>query len=424
MGTDLGVTERDPGVAGEVVAAAPRRAPRVSRRRLLSRLARGLLAGGAILATGPSRALAQPFEPFWVQAHVFTELWSGPDRTALSFGIVPRWSYFTVVAPGPGARLYVWSPYSGNYAYVDASAVGPVGPPPAEALARPLSRWIANDLPTTLWSGRDQGAIPLGQIAKSTAFEILGLGESRLRVRDPRTDGHAYLDAAVVNRIDPPSGPLRPTGRWWGTVGAPEANVRAAAMAAADALGEVEKLTPVVVQGWVAGEEVLPDQPTWARLADDVFIYSPLLRPAPIEHPPTPPANAPRDGRWIDANLTHQVAVAYDGVEPVYLARFSSGRPGWETSTGVFRITRRVANETMDSSSLLGIDAARASYRIQGIKWTQYFTADGQAIHHNYWRDPDLFGIPSSHGCLGMLEPDARWFWDWASTGTPLVIHD
>jgi hypothetical protein len=33
---------------------------------------------------------------------------------------------------------------------------------------------------------------------------------------------------------------------------------------------------------------------------------------------------------------------------------------------------------------------------------TQYFTNDGQAIHENFWRDPALFGIPSSHGCLGI----------------------
>lgn len=423
MGTDSGVTGRDRSVATAAVVTSPRRLPRVNRRGLLGRLARGLLAGGVVLAAGPRRALAQSFEPYWVQAHAFTELWSGPDQTAQSFGPVPRWSYFTAVAPGVGGRLYVWSPYSGNYAYVDASVVGPVDPPPGEALARPPSRWIANDLLTTLWSGRDSSAVPLGRVAQATAFEILSVSESRLRVRDPRTGGHAYLDAAAVNGIDPPSGPLPLPDRWWGTVGAPEANVRAAAMAGADALGEVGERTPVVVQGWVAGEEVLPDQPTWAQLADGVFIYSPLLRPAPIERPPTPPANAPRGRRWIDANLTHQVAVAYDGVEPVYLARFSSGRPGWETSTGVFPITRRVANETMDSSTLLGRDAARASYRIQGIKWTQYFTADGQAIHHNYWRDPALFGMPASHGCLGMLEPDARWFWDWASIGTPLVIH-
>jgi lipoprotein-anchoring transpeptidase ErfK/SrfK len=118
------------------------------------------------------------------------------------------------------------------------------------------------------------------------------------------------------------------------------------------------------------------------------------------------------------------VAVAYDGRTPVFRARYSSGRPSWETSSGRFPVIRRVEKETMDSATLLGMDADRANYRVEDIKWTQYFTDDGQAIHHNYWRDPALFGIPSSHGCLGMLESDAKWFWDWTTIGTPLVNHN
>ena len=77
----------------------------------------------------------------------------------------------------------------------------------------------------------------------------------------------------------------------------------------------------------------------------------------------------------------------------------------------------------LDSASLLGQDASRASYRIENIRWTQYFTNDGQAIHENFWRDPKLFGIPSSHGCLGLGADDARWFWEWAARGTPLSAH-
>lgn len=172
----------NPGGASEAATTSPRRVPRASRR-LLSRLARGLLTAGALVAARPG----QVPEPSWVQTHIFTELWSGPDQSAISFRIVLRWSYFTVVAPRTGSRLYVWNSYSGNNACIDASAVGPVDPPSAEALARTLSRWITNDLPTTLWAGRDSGEVPLGQIPRSSAFKILGLTDSRLRVRDPRT---------------------------------------------------------------------------------------------------------------------------------------------------------------------------------------------------------------------------------------------
>lgn len=396
---------------------------RTGRRDLLARLSRGFLAAGILTAAAPLRAFGEVFEPFWVQAHRFTELWSATGADARSFGPLPRWSYLKVVASGAGSRLHVWVPYTKNYAYVDASAVGPVGAPSAAALAQPPSSWVASRLPTVLWSRHDSRAVPLGQIGHGNAFELLAVAGPRLRVRDPRTDGELYLDAATVDRIDPPSGSPHAPDTWWGAIGSEEANIRSAPDPGGELRGEVEHRTPVTVRRWVAGQEVLPDQPTWAELDDDAYVYSPLLRPAPIIQPPAPPKGTPVAGRWIDANLTHQVAVAYEGVAPMFLARFSSGRPGWETSTGVFPIARRVANETMDSSSLLGIDAGRASYRLQDIKWTQYFTSDGQAIHHNYWRDPALIGVPSSHGCLGMLESDARWLWEWASIGTLLVIH-
>jgi hypothetical protein len=78
---------------------------------------------------------AQPtpaFEPFWVKNHRLTEMWSGPtDATGVvSFGTTSRqFCSFQVVLPPTGPRLYVFNPYSRNYFWIDASAIGPVGPP-------------------------------------------------------------------------------------------------------------------------------------------------------------------------------------------------------------------------------------------------------------------------------------------------------
>ena len=54
---------------------------------------------------------------------------------------------------------------------------------------------------------------------------------------------------------------------------------------------------------------------------------------------------------------------------------------------------------------------------------SRYFTQLGDAVHTNYWKAKDQFGIPTSHGRIGMLEPDARWVWNFATVGTPLVMH-
>ncbi len=83
----------------------------------------------------PSSAPAAPqpgapaFQSFWVENFVPTPLWSGPDQRAASFGLQPQFSSFLVVQPQTGPRLYVFNPRSHNYAYLDAAAAGPSGPP-------------------------------------------------------------------------------------------------------------------------------------------------------------------------------------------------------------------------------------------------------------------------------------------------------
>jgi hypothetical protein len=73
-----------------------------------------------------------PFEPFWVQNHRITELWSGPSSQpdTVSFGATSgQFCSFLVVLPPEGERLYVFNPYSQNYLWIDAADVGPAGPP-------------------------------------------------------------------------------------------------------------------------------------------------------------------------------------------------------------------------------------------------------------------------------------------------------
>jgi len=73
-----------------------------------------------------------PFEPFWVQNHRITEMWSGPSRQpdTISFGATSgQFCSFLVVQPPEGERLYVLNPYSQNYFWIDAADVGPSGPP-------------------------------------------------------------------------------------------------------------------------------------------------------------------------------------------------------------------------------------------------------------------------------------------------------
>ena len=220
-----------------------------------------------------------------------------------------------------------------------------------------------------------------------------------------------------------------PSGRGWrGTTGQ-AAYVRAAPSRSGPPGGELAAGQPVEITRWVSGEEVEKQNNVWAGLPSGLFIYSAVLRRAPLETEPELPADAPTTGRWIDVNLTQQVATAYDGRTPLMSVLISSGRPDWPTPAGLRRVGRRIAKETMVSASLRGLrlgpdGRGGASYRIENVRFTQYFTNDGAEIHENTWRRPALFGIPGSHGCIGMLPVDAAWFWEFATHGTPLLVHD
>jgi lipoprotein-anchoring transpeptidase ErfK/SrfK len=367
----------------------------------------------------------------WVQALTPIPLWSGPDDQALQLATATRWDYFLIVQPQTGPRLYVMVARTNDYAWVDALSVGPSGPPPPgwpppnqpPPTADLSIGWVATATDTGLWADAN-GVLFLGLAPAYTAFrQVEPQTGSRLHVQDPYSGADAWLDAASVGPIDPPSQVGTP-GRWWGISYVDGANLRGQPSTRADSLGTLPSGLPLVVSGWAAGEEVVPDNPTWAVLNGSTYLYSSVLRPVALPSAPPPPDSASSyRGRWIDLNLTQQVVVAYEGQNPVRLARTSTGRPGWETGAGTFAIQRRVQNETMDSSSLIGLDAQRASYKVENVRWTQYFTSDGKALHENYWKPRDEFGIPSSHGCAGLVAEDALYFWNWADIGVPVVAH-
>lgn len=129
------------------------------------------------------------------------------------------------------------------------------------------------------------------------------------------------------------------------------------------------------------------------------------------------------EGHWIEVDLSNHTATAWDGDTAVYTAPVSAGRPGWETGTGVYTVYYRVYNETMDSSTIGIPNGAPGGYYLPNVMYTQYFNG-GQALHGNYWADPSVFGNDNtSHGCVGMSDGDAAYFWSFADVGTPVEIH-
>jgi lipoprotein-anchoring transpeptidase ErfK/SrfK len=160
------------------------------------------------------------------------------------------------------------------------------------------------------------------------------------------------------------------------------------------------------------------DTPTATPTATNTPL--PTATPIPPPDPPAIPGPEVSGERWVLVDLASQTASAMVGESVYYTALVTTGKDGWNTPPGEFRILYRVENETMTSAAI----GAEEYYVLEDVLYTQYFTNRGHALHLNYWREPYYFGnIRSSHGCVGMRLEDAEFFWNFATHGTRVVIR-
>ena len=235
-------------------------------------------------------------------------------------------------------------------------------------------------------------------------------------------DGFAGWVFAEYLKAPPPL-PQRSLAEWnadvWQGAALGETNVRAQPTTKSRIVEELVYGDPVEVVAWVKGEEVYEGADLWAQIGPNRYVYGRNVgRNAPVVAPPLPP-DAPTVGKWIDVDLTQQIMTAYEGRDPVRIVETTTGMAGWETPPGFYTILSRVANETMTSGAI----GAEHYFKLEDVLFTQYFTERGHAIHFAWWRTPETIGRPGSHGCLNLLLDDARFFWDWATIGTPIYIH-
>ncbi len=137
---------------------------------------------------------------------------------------------------------------------------------------------------------------------------------------------------------------------------------------------------------------------------------------------PPPGVTFGEDERWILVNTATQRAVAFIGAQPQRVALVTTGAPGWVTPWGEYSIYARVENETMDSTTLGIPRDSPDGWYVDNVLFTQHFNGP-VTIHYNYWRPESYFGnVASSHGCVGMRYNDAKFFWDFATIGTRVVV--
>ncbi len=114
--------------------------------------------------------------------------------------------------------------------------------------------------------------------------------------------------------------------------------------------------------------------------------------------------------RWIEINLSTQRLIAWEGENPVYAVIISTGKKATPTLPGVFSVYSQRRLDRMRG----------ADYDVPDVPYAMYYDR-GYAIHGAYWHN--RFGTPVSHGCINVAVDHAQWLFDWASVGTPVVIH-
>ncbi|MDF5716783.1 MAG: L,D-transpeptidase [Rhizonema sp. NSF051] len=113
--------------------------------------------------------------------------------------------------------------------------------------------------------------------------------------------------------------------------------------------------------------------------------------------------------RWIQINLSTQKLIAWEGEKSVYAVVISTGKKQTPTLTGIFEIQSKQKSSRMKGDE----------YDIPDVPYTMYYSGS-YAIHGAYWHHN--FGTRISHGCVNLAPNHAKWLFNWASVGTPVII--
>lgn len=164
----------------------------------------------------------------------------------------------------------------------------------------------------------------------------------------------------------------------------------------------LKKYDLVVVQ-----EKKMVAGAVWYQIAPYQWVHSDYLRDL---IPGTRPEDVAPEEKWIEVNLASQTIYAHRGDTPIYASLVSSGRPGFETVTKLFRPWSKLSRLPMSGRRF----ALR--YELADVPWVIFFVRD-YALHGAYWHDN--FGTVQSAGCVNLSIFDSHWFFHWSEPELP-----
>ncbi|MCQ4120137.1 L,D-transpeptidase [Rhodococcus tibetensis] len=119
---------------------------------------------------------------------------------------------------------------------------------------------------------------------------------------------------------------------------------------------------------------------------------------------------------------THQFTVSIND-RVVQTMPTSMGKPGYETPLGTFPVLEKFRDMVMDSSTYgVPIDSPEG-YRLY-VEYATRITWGGIFIHGAPWSVASQGHENVSHGCINLSIENARWFYDNAKIGDPVIVTD
>lgn len=182
-------------------------------------------------------------------------------------------------------------------------------------------------------------------------------------------------------------------------------------------LTEADGSTQVFIAG-VNGIDVINKSGVATEVAANLLSGGGFSYSLPVRTTPFQVVKTGSYPKWIEVDLTNKKLYAYEYTNLVNTFLVSAGAPATPTVTGQYSIYAKYDQQDMQGENVDG-----SSYFQPHVPWVNYFYKD-YAIHGNYWRPLSYFGnINSSHGCVGLIDDQAEWIYDWAPIGTPVVVH-
>jgi hypothetical protein len=150
----------------------------------------------------------------------------------------------------------------------------------------------------------------------------------------------------------------------------------------------------------------LRDGLTWSGVNWARAKHLRIIPPAELE-----PLSPQVQDKRILIELSRQWLTCFEGQDPVFETRLSSGMPGMVTPAGAHRVLQKAHTTRMIGG------VGQGYYDLPGIGFVTYFTPKGVAIHGTYWHND--YGRQRSHGCVNTPTAAAQWIYRWCRPDAP-----